>query len=216
MLGQAPSLYRRHFAAFLLTCALALVPSNMLMAGAVAFGLASMGATSPRDLRAPDQRRDLKDEQLSPQDRALRARQIGNDAIETPTAPGDLFRSVLPIVYSAVVIVSLLLAGVFLAHAAMVPLVLALAAGQPCGPARAWALVRLRWVQVLAMLVLMIIFAAAGWGAALLVSRGPWRMFVSSLVRLLTFPLPLAALVLLFEDARAEEAQYIRRSSAPG
>lgn len=277
MLGQALSLYRRHFAAFLLTCALALVPSDLLMAGAVKFGLASMGATPPRDLPAPDQIRNLKDEKLSPQDRTLRARQPGNPATDRPTALEDMLGSVLPLVYAAVVIVSLLVAGIAFAHAAMVPLVLALAAGQSCGPARAWAvvalrlrllawtwllglslvalgsvfclvpglvlaagfafavpatmrenlsgraalerswaLVRLRWGRVLGVLILMAIFAAAGTGAALLVPRGPGRMFISALVRLLTFPFPLAALVLLYEDARAEETQYMRRSSAPG
>jgi len=44
MLAEAFALYRRHFGALVLTCALALVPANLLAAGAVLFGIASLGS----------------------------------------------------------------------------------------------------------------------------------------------------------------------------
>ena len=43
MLSQALSLYRRHFGALVLTCAVALLPASLLAVGAVMFGVASLG-----------------------------------------------------------------------------------------------------------------------------------------------------------------------------
>ena len=42
MLAQSLSLYRKHFGTLVFTCAVALLPANLLAAGAVVFGLASL------------------------------------------------------------------------------------------------------------------------------------------------------------------------------
>jgi hypothetical protein len=307
MLAEAFSIYRRHFGALVLTAALALLPANLLMAGAVVFGLAGLGAggvaeTQTRAQQVQEQTRDRQEDQQPralqeqpgdlPQkhppaqaDQAVRAREALRAAAphHETTVNAEPLRRALPIAYAVLVVAAVLLAGLFFAHAALVPLVIELRAGRPTGPARAWAevaprlgallrtallgaplvalgflflvvpgialavgfgfavpaamtegvsgraalhrswtLMRGHWACALGMWTLILIFTLLASGAAMLVHAGPWRSVVSGAVRLLTYPLPLAGLILLYVRAREEEgapvlpSQYIRRISAPG
>jgi hypothetical protein len=146
VLSQALSVYRRHFGALVLTCALALLPANLLAAGAVVFGLASLGAgggvaearTHAREIQ--EKPRDLQDK--PPQPTEERARLFGHEAFSgtrTTTDVVPLVRRLVPIAYAIAVMAALLLAGLFLAQAAIVPLVLELGSGKPAGPSHCWA-----------------------------------------------------------------------------
>jgi len=274
MFRQALSLYRRHFAALVVTAAVALLPADFLAAGAVRLGVAGLAA---RGFKEPATVEDVK---IGPSTdaRAERARQLGKESVEGSAAIEERLRPVLPLLYAAVILVVLMMAGIVLAHAALAPLVLDLASGKPSGAAQAWAavagrfgalawtwllglaliavgslfclvpgivlaagfsfaapvtvledasgraalerswsLLKGRWLRVMGLFALLVLFTAAGsWVATLTGSALAVRMAASALVRLLTYPLPLAALVLLYAQAREEEGQYIRRSSAPG
>jgi hypothetical protein len=263
MFPRALALYRRHFTPLLLTAALALVPANLLMAGAVRFGLVAM--SSVQSAEAAD-----------PAKGDLRAKVLTQDSHEPPAPqPTQFLKSVLPLLYAAVIIVALLVAGLTLAHAALVPLVLDLAKGTPSGPSRAWAavgariggllrtwilalalvalgcvfcvlpgivlaagfafaapvtmieglagraalerswaLMKGRWPAVLAMFVLIVLFTAAGSAVSTLTSNTWGKMALSAFVRLVTYPLPLVALVLLYLSTSAESP--LPGSSAPG
>jgi hypothetical protein len=280
VLAEALSLYRRHFFPLVLTCAVALVPANLLAAGAVAFGLSSLGVRGPGEARshsdeAREQQLDAREKPPpTPESRDLRLLrgETGQDAVATNAS--ELMRSVLPWAYSVAIIAALLLAGIFLAHAAAVPLVLELCEGRAAGAADAWAHVGSRlgavaatgvlgaalvtagalcfvlpglllaasfslapaiamreglsgraaleqswhalrghWGSTLGMWALIIVFSVLASLAAAAVPAGPARPLVAALVRVLSYPLPLAGLVLVYRDARP---QYMRRISAPG
>src|SRR5438067_5839207 len=262
MLGRALSFYGKHFGAVLLTAAVALVPANLLMAGAVTYGLASMGAGGTAEARTHTQ--EVREKQRNPEGPAPTPEQSNTRAREALEGGSefnaDPLRYIAPLAYAVVIIVALLSAGLALAHAALVPLVLDLSVGAVTGPGRAWAVVASRfgavasttilgiglvalgslfcivpglvlalgfsfaipvtlleglsgraalerswalmkggrWLPVLLMLVLLALFTAAGSGAALLLPTGPWRIFVSALVRVVGYPLPLIGLVLLY------------------
>jgi hypothetical protein len=152
VLGQALSLYRRHFLALVLTCAVALVPANLLAAGAVAFGLSSLGAGGVAESRSHTQevqqhQRDLQESPPPTQEsRDLRVQQLRGAAEEGAgaTRATDLIGAALPVAYATAMIAALLLAGLFLAHAAAVPLVLELCEGRASGASQAWAQVASR------------------------------------------------------------------------
>ena len=261
MFARALALYRTHFAALLLTSAIALVPANLLMAGVVRFGLATMSSVQPSEPPALD---DLKTKLLS------------QDSHAAPPQPREFLQKVLPLLYAAVVVVALLIAGLTLAHAALVPLVLEAAGGRPCGPAqawgavghrfagllrtwllalalvalgtvfcvlpgivlaagfafaapvtmreglagrdaleRSWALAKGQWPRVLAMFSLIVLFTALGSLAAGVTASTGGKLALSALVRLLTYPLPLVGLVLLYEVSTSAEARH-PGNSAPG
>src|SRR3954468_7669956 len=92
MLSRALALSRSHFATLVLTGALALLPANLLAAGAVVFGLASLGSGGLAETRTHTQQvqenqRDLQEKPpRSPEDRDERAKQIGREAFEGGTA----------------------------------------------------------------------------------------------------------------------------------
>lgn len=143
MLSEALSIYRRRFGALVLTCALALLPASLLMAGAVTLGLAGLGAgglaeapTHTGEIR--QKQRDLREAPPAPEDSAARTRQLGREAFEGGSAfdPGAL-RTLLTLALASFCAALLLLAGLWLAHAAATPLVL----GTAGGPAQAWAAV---------------------------------------------------------------------------
>lgn len=193
MFAEALSLYRRHFGALVLTCALALLPANLLATGAVVFGVASLGGgdlAEPRThtQQVQDRQQDLRDKPPPPAEQELRARQLGREALEGRSAfdGGQLLRGVASVVYATAIIAALMLAGLFLAHAAAVPLVLDLLEGRPTGPARAWAVVGSRIGPLL----------VTGVAGALLVALGAVFAIVPGLVLAAGFSLapPLAVL----------------------
>ena len=147
MLREALALYRRHFGTLVLTCAVALLPANLLAAGAVVFGLAALGAggfaeTQTRSEQIQQKQQDLRDKPpASTEARDERARQLGREALQGRAAfdAQHLFGNLLPIAYATAIVAGLLLAGLFLAHAAAVPLVLGFVERKTAGPAHAWA-----------------------------------------------------------------------------
>ena len=263
MFGRALGQYRRRFAAVLLTCALALIPANAMMAGAVVFGVATLGE------------RKLPDAQPKAE-AAPQAGAPGNDAVlrngvkaTEPDLP--LFRLLATAAWTVVVYAVFLLLGIALAQAALVPLLL----GGARGPAEAWAAVAQRfgalfgtglggaalvaaglvlcvlpgllaaiflaftipvvmterlsgraalersamlvkrcWLRVLGLCLLTAAFTAL---ATLVAWRvpAPWQMFVSAAVRVLLYPLPLCALVLLFEESLQPHAPHAIRAQSP-
>lgn len=71
-------------------------------------------------------------------------------------------------------------------------------------------------VSILAALALLRLLALAIAAVALPREAVMARLLLADCVCTLLFPLPAAALALLYDQARADEAQYMRRSSAPG
>jgi len=270
MLSQTLSLYRRHFGVLVLTCALALLPANLLAVGAVTFGLASLGSAGMAEARTQAQQiqkkqRDLEEKPpATAEDRDARARQIGREAVEGGAAPTfdprQYFRNLVPIAYTALIFAAILLAGLFLAHAALVPLLMELEAGRRAGPAYAWAvagarigallwtgflaavlvgvgaacfflpgialaagfsiaapivvrerisgraalerswrLIRCHWGTALGYWALIVLFSVIASGVAAKAPPGPWQPFISALIRVILYPLPLVGLVLLYQ-----------------
>ncbi|MCA1826981.1 MAG: hypothetical protein ABR567_01290 [Myxococcales bacterium] len=147
MFGEALAIYRRRFGALVLTCALALVPANLLMSGTVLIGLAGMGAAGVGEAgthteQVQEKTRDLKESPpASPEERNARVNQLGREAFEGGSVfDAGLLRHAVPLAYAVLIVVTILLAGIALAHAAVVPLVL----GGALGPAGAWATVASR------------------------------------------------------------------------
>jgi hypothetical protein len=147
VLSRALALYRRHFGALVLTCAVALLPANLLATGAVVFGLAALGSGGMAEARTHSQQ--IQEQQQSrresppqrPEDQDLRARQLGREAFEGGSASDRLavLRDFLPIAYATLIVAGVLLAGLFLAHGAAAALVLELEDGRRAGPGSAWA-----------------------------------------------------------------------------
>lgn len=255
MLAEAFAIYRKRFGALVLTCALALIPANLLMAGTVLVGVAGIGTASTAEVQEKTQ--DLQ--QRPADERKTQLRQLAHEAMDS----GGAFtaRNGLQLAYAVLIVVAILLVGIALAHAAIVPLVL----GTASGPAGAWAAVATRLRELGSTVVLAVpivaiaslfcvvpgVIAAVGfglaipaamserlpgkaalerswnlmrghWGEALaiwaliaaftivasLASRsvppGPWRAVVSGVVRLVTYPFPLVALVLLYVNTSGE------------
>jgi len=277
MISQALSLYRRHFGVLVLTCALALVPANLLAVGAVRFGVASLrgaGMAEPRTdaQQIQEKQRDLEENPpATAEDREERTRQIGREAVEGNAAPAfDLrlyLRNLIPMAYTTLIFASILLAGLFLAHAALVPLLAALQAGKRAGPAHAWAvagarigallwtgflagglvglgaacfilpgialaagfsiaapivvqermsgraalerswqLIRCHWGTALGYWALIALFSLIAAAAEAKAPPGPWQPFVSALIRMILYPLPLVGLILLYERSLSTSA----------
>ena len=147
MLSRALALYRRHFGALVLTCAVALLPANLLATGAVVFGLAALGSGGMAEARTHSQQIQEKQRSLreSPpqrtEDRDQRTQQLGREAFEGGTASDRMavVRDLLPIAYATLIVAAVLLAGLFLAHGAATALVLELEDGRQAGPGQAWA-----------------------------------------------------------------------------
>ena len=261
MFGRAIALYLRHFGAILLTAGVALVPANLLMAGAVRYGLARISAAGVTDTpsAADPRREDLQRGDLPAAQSAPPAPPLGGEAMGS-AAPGAVsFRSAGAVAYAVIAIAVLMFTGLMLAHAALFPLVSALDAGQRAGAHEAWAavsgrigallhtgaiqlalialgtilcvlpglllaavfafavpatvaegiagkaaldrsvaLMKGRWGGVLAMLALMLIFTAASAASTAMVPGGPWRLVVPGVIRVVTYPLPLVGLCLLY------------------
>jgi hypothetical protein len=202
MFSQALSLYGRHFGALVLTCALALLPASLLAAGAVSFGLASLGAGGLAEVRThteqvQENQRNLRESPPStPEAREVRARELGREAAKGNRAFDALpfLRTLVPVAYATVIVAALLLAGLFLAHAAVVPLVLQLMQGKPAGPTHAWAVVGSRIGPLL----------GTGLLAAVLVALGALFLVVPGLVLAAGFSL--AAPIVLLEGLSGRAA----------
>ena len=169
MLSQALLLYRRHFGALVLTCALALLPANVLATGAVVFGIATLGGSGVIEPRThtgqvQEKQQDLREKPAPPAEQESRVRQLGREAFEGGSAVDGrpLLQTLAPIAYATVILAALLLTGLFLAHAAVVPLVCDLLEGRPTGPARAWSVVAGRIAPLLATGVLGAVIVAFG------------------------------------------------------
>ena len=204
MIAQSLSLYRRHFGTLVFTCAVALLPANVLAAGAVVFGLAALnagGVAEPQthSEQVQEKQRDLRESPPATSEaRDERARQIGREALEGNA--GSTFdalhflRGLVPVAYATAIAAAILLAGLFLAHAALVPLVLELTQGRPAGPAQAWAVAGSR---IGALLV-------TGLLAALLVALGALFFIVPGL--LLAAGFSLAPPIVVLEGAYGRAA----------
>lgn len=277
MFSKALALYRRRFWALVLSSALALLPANLLIVGALRFGVTRLGGTGiaetgTRSEQVREKKRDQEEKLPPPEEQPERARRVTREALQTGSksppaeskSASPLPSSILPIAYAVVVTAGILLLGLALAQAALVPLVL----GRTHGPAgactavasrfgpllwtgllagglvavgslfclvpgivlalglsfaipatmeegvsgraalaRSWDLMRDSWGQVLLTWLLILVFTALASAAALLVPPGLWRPFVSGIVCVITYPLPLLWLVLLYQQAAAQRAQ---------
>jgi hypothetical protein len=211
VLSQALSLYRRHFGALILTSALALLPANLLAAGAVVFGLASLHAGVVVEARThteqvQEKQRDLRESPPpTTEARDERARQLGREAFEGGTA-SDVqhpLRRLVPIAYATAIVLALLLVGLLLAHAAVVPLVLDLTEGRATGPAQAWAVAGARMGPLLATAL----------PAALLVALGAVFFVVPGLILAVGFSLSAPVVILegVFGRAALERSWRLLR-----
>ncbi len=81
---------------------------------------------------------------------------------------------------------------------------------------RSWSLTARLWPRVIGVFACIAAITAAACAIAVARPDGAWRLVTSGIVAALAYPVPLAALVLLYERARRGEGQYIRRISAPG
>jgi hypothetical protein len=211
VIAQSLSLYRRHFGCLVFTCAVALLPANVLAAGAVVFGLAALsagGLAEPRthSEQVQEKQRDLRESPpATAEARDERARQIGREALEgNAGATFDalhFLHGLVPVAYATAIAAAVLLAGLFLAHAALVPLVLELTQGRPAGPAQAWAVAGSRIGPLL----------VTGLLAALLVALGALFFVVPGLVLAAGFSLAPPIVVLEGAYGRAALEHSWRR-----
>jgi hypothetical protein len=74
---------------------------------------------------------------------------------------------------------------------------------------RSWRLVRGRPWAVLALWMLIAALTAASIAIAGIMPAGAWRLFGGSLVRTLTYPLPLAGFIVLYAEARRAESRSV-------
>ena len=148
MSAGALSIDRRQFSALVLTCALALVPTHLIMSGAVVLGFASLSAGGVAETGAPRAKPGEKQgagPDTPPEAAALRVRPPETAAFGGVNAfDPHALRTLLPMAFAFFCALVILLAGLSLAHAAAVPVVLGGA-----GPARAWAAVAARFEPLL-------------------------------------------------------------------
>jgi hypothetical protein len=264
--AQTLALLRARYSAILLTSALALLPANLLGAGAVRFGLGLLGAgegAKTHTQQIQDKERDLVEKGSPAEERHVLAR----DALRGKSSYdwhdlGALF----PLAGAAAVGLAILLLGLALAHAALVPIVLGTArrpseawaiVGARMGgllltgvqgallialgtvlfllpgiaamlafafavPAvvieglsgsaaldRSWRLIRGRLGPVLVMWALIAALTAGSIVLAELMPAGAWRLLGGSLLRTLTYPVPLVGLIVLYAEARRAEARSV-------
>ena len=79
---------------------------------------------------------------------------------------------------------------------------------------RSWSLCRGRWAALFGIWLSIAIFTVLASAAAGLAPAGPWRSLVAGLVRLVTYPLPLVALALLYQRAISTSAESPRPDSS--
>jgi hypothetical protein len=129
------ALVRARYGALVLTAGLALVPANLLVAGAVRFGVGLLGV--PDVAQVGDKPRDPGSDAAPPAPREM----LKGEAKQSDRAPRSLDPiALLPLVGTIAVGLALLLFGLALAQAALVPLVL----GKAQSPTEAWAAVGAR------------------------------------------------------------------------
>ena len=211
MLAAALHLYRKHFGALILTCAVALAPASLLATGVVAFGLGALGSGGLAEAKThgeqiQQRQQELQDEPPpSPELRDERAQQLGREALQGEAAfdMRHFFGKLLPVAYATAMVAAVLLAGLFLAHAATVPLVLAWARGDPTGPGQAWAVVGSRFGKL----------AITGLLGAILVALGALFFVIPGLLLAVGFALapPLVILEGLSGRAALEQSWRLMR-----
>lgn len=81
---------------------------------------------------------------------------------------------------------------------------------------RSWSLTRRSWLPVTGALACIAAITAVACVIAIAPPGGAWRLVTAGIVAAIAYPVPLAALVLLYHRAVGGEDQYMRRISAPG
>ncbi len=79
---------------------------------------------------------------------------------------------------------------------------------------RSWSLCRGRWGALLGIWILIAIFTLLASASVVIAPAGPLRSLVAGFVRLVTYPLPLVALVLLYQRAISTSAESPRPDSS--
>jgi len=261
------ALARARFGVLVATAALALLPANLLGAGAVRFSAGLLGgvdvAPPNHTQQVQEKQHDLRDQGFPPAQRD----ELAHDALKGETPVGERsLGAVIPLAVSAAVGVAILLIGLALAQAALVPVVLgrarrpseawaavasrmgallvtgvqgallialgtvllvlpgiaamtAFAFAMPAvviegrsGSAaldRSWRLIRGRPWAVLALWMLIAALTAASIAIAELMPAGVWRLIGGTLLRTLTYPLPLAGFIVLYAEARRAETRSV-------
>lgn len=143
LLGQALTIYRKHFLELMLTAGLTLLPATVLVGGAWVQGLATMSAQTEgpepgEGVEPRPQPRDKLDPQKAPDAHKPEARLADSVHLQ--------LSQVGPLALALLLGAAVLMAASLLALAALVPIVL----GAAAGPAQAWGAVAARFPGVLA------------------------------------------------------------------
>jgi hypothetical protein len=224
MLREALALYRKNFGAFLLAAGLAILPANLLMTGAVVFGLGVMGVGGVGEVSTHTEQVQEKKREFDakpprhPGEQEARSQQLGREAFEGKAAFNDeVLRNLLPISYAVLVAVAIMVTGLSFAQA-VTGLILAMgfsfaipAAMSECRTGReaierSWSLCRRHWGALASIWAVFLGCSALASAAAMATPPGPWRSLISGMVRALTWPVPLAAMALLYRSAVSTSA----------
>jgi hypothetical protein len=168
MLRVALSIYFGRFASLVLTTALALLPANFLMGGAVKAGLAAFGTQLPSAVthsgRVQEKHQDLSEKaaagELSPDETHDANKNLTREAFEGGTVLEQDLAALLPFLYALVVAVATLMAGTLLAQAALVGLLFPAQGGSD--PSCAWEQVARRLGAVLSTAGLAVVLTTLG------------------------------------------------------
>src|SRR5438477_4539195 len=174
-LSQTLALLRARFSVILLTSALSILPANLLGAGAVRFGLGLLGGegVGMQSAAVSDKER-IRSTKVTP---AEGAKTPEEPAIDWHT-PGGL----LHVAAASAVGLALLLLGLALAHAALVPVIL----GSARRPTEAWAVVAGRMGGLL----------VTGVQGALLIALGTILFLLPGIAAMLAFAFAVPAVVI--------------------
>jgi hypothetical protein len=168
MLRVALSIYFGRFVSLVLTTALALLPANCLMGGAVKAGLAAFGTQLPyaetHSRRVQEKHQDLSGRaaagELSSDETQAAHKNLAREALEGGTVLEHDLADLLPFLYALVVAVATLMAGTLLAQAALVGLLFPAEGGSD--PSCAWEQVARRLGAVLSTAALAVVLTVLG------------------------------------------------------
>lgn len=149
--GAALSIYRKQFAALVLTSALALLPANLVVGGAWVLGLAAITAQDAPS--GPGEARPRAPDRLD----APKAPDAHPEVLPGESLPLRLAKAG-PLLLALLAGAAALLFATLLSLAALVPLVL----GAAARPAQAWAAVAARWGTLLPTCALSVTLTLAG------------------------------------------------------
>jgi hypothetical protein len=181
--SQTLALVRARFGALVATAALALLPANLLGAGAVRFGAGLLGgvdiAPANHTQQVQEKQHDLRDQGFPPAEGVA----LAHDALEGEApAGGRSLGAAIPLALSAAVGLAILLIGLALAHAALVPVVL----GTARRPSEAWAAVAARMGALL----------VTGVQGALLIALGTVLLVLPGIAAMMAFAFAVPAVVI--------------------